>query len=213
MKNIIVLLFLTTLVVLSKPVLSTDTNTQTNTSGSNTNITGGYTATTTNNNDGQTNTTTNTTTNNSTTNGSAIPVASANSPSLSSMSQDVCSMGISGSVSSTFVGLSTGKHVIDEHCLRMRYAKLLNDLSLKVSAVSLLCQNPEIFRAMIYANTPCPFPPGILGDKAIEMWNKYPKLRPDYEQWLEETTYMKEVDEKNTVIPVVNSNPVNVHSE
>jgi len=211
MKNIIVLLFLTTLVVLSKPVLSTDTNTQTNTSGSNTNITGGYQATTTNNySGGQTNTTS--TTNTSTTNGSTIPVASANSPSLSSMSQDVCSMGISGSVSSTFVGLSTGKHVIDEHCLRMRYAKLLNDLSLKVSAVSLLCQNPEIFRAMIFANTPCPFPPGILGDKAIEMWNKYPKLRPDYEQWLEETKYMKEVDEKNTVIPVVDTPTINIHS-
>jgi len=211
MKNIIVLLFLTTLVVLSKPVLSTDTNTQTNTSGSNTNITGGYQATTTNNySGGQTNTTS--TTNTSTTNGSTIPVASANSPSLSSMSQDVCSMGISGSVSSTFVGLSTGKHVIDEHCLRMRYAKLLNDLSLKVSAVSLLCQNPEIFRAMIFANTPCPFPPGILGDKAIEMWNKYPKLRPDYEQWLEETKYMKEVDEKNTVIPVVDNPTINIHS-
>jgi len=211
MKNIIVLLFLTTLVVLSKPVLSTDTNTQTNTSGSNTNITGGYQATTTNNySGGQTNTTS--TTNTSTTNGSTIPVASANSPSLSSMSQDVCSMGISGSVSSTFVGLSTGKHVIDEHCLRMRYAKLLNDLSLKVSAVSLLCQNPEIFRAMIFANTPCPFPPGILGDKAVEMWNKYPKLRPDYEQWLEETKYMKEVDEKNTVIPVVDNPTINIHS-
>ena len=211
MKNIIVLLFLTTLVVLSKPVLSTDTNTQTNTSGSNTNITGGYQATTTNNySGGQTNTTS--TTNTSTTNGSTIPVASANSPSLSSMSQDVCSMGISGSVSSTFVGLSTGKHVIDEHCLRMRYAKLLNDLSLKVSAVSLLCQNPEIFRAMIFANTPCPFPPGILGDKAIEMWKKYPKLRPDYEQWLEETKYMKEVDEKNTVIPVVDTPTINIHS-
>ena len=38
-----------------------DNNAQTNSSGSNTQITGGYTSTTTNNNDGQTNTTTNTT--------------------------------------------------------------------------------------------------------------------------------------------------------
>lgn len=212
MKTLFILLAAITVIAVSTDVRATDTNTQTNTSGSNTNITGGYQATTTNNySGGQTNTTS--TTNTSTTNGSTIPVASANSPSLSSMSQDVCSMGISGSVSSTFVGVSTGKHVIDEHCLRMRYAKLLNDLSLKVSAVSLLCQNADIFRAMIFANTPCPFPPGILGDKAIEMWNKYPKLRPDYEQWLEETKYMKEVDEKNTVIPVVDSNPINVHSE
>lgn len=211
MKTLFILLAAITVIAVSTDVRATDTNTQTNTSGSNTNITGGYQATTTNNySGGQTNTTS--TTNTSTTNGSTIPVASANSPSLSSMSQDVCSMGISGSVSSTFVGLSTGKHVIDEHCLRMRYAKLLNDLSLKVSAVSLLCQNADIFRAMIFANTPCPFPPGILGDKAIEMWNKYPKLRPDYEQWLEETKYMKEVDEKNTVIPVVDTPTINIHS-
>ncbi len=213
MKTLFILLAAITVIAVSTDVRATDTNTQTNTSGSNTNITGGYTATTTNNNDGQTNTTTNTTTNNSTTNGSAIPVASANSPSLSSMSQDVCSMGISGSVSSTFVGVSTGKHVIDEHCLRMRYAKLLNDLSLKISAVSLLCMHDEIFTAMEFANTMCPAPGGLLGDDAIAFYNKYPKLRPDYDQWLERTNYMKEVDAKDKVIPVTDTVRINVHSE
>ena len=59
-----------------------DNNAQTNSSGSNTQITGGYTSTTTNNNDGQTNNTTSTTTNNSTTNGSDVPVNSANAPSF-----------------------------------------------------------------------------------------------------------------------------------
>ena len=193
MKTLFILLAAITIIAVSTDVRATDTNNQTNTSGSNTNITGGYTATTTNNNDGQTNTTTNTTTNNSTTNGSAIPVASANSPSLSSMSQDVCSMGISGSVSSTFVGVSTGKHVIDEHCLRMRYAKLLNDLSLKISAVSLLCMHDEIFTAMEFANTMCPAPGGLLGDDAIAFYNKYPKLRPDYEQWKIRQEYMASI--------------------
>ena len=58
MKKLLVLLMLVTL---ASPVLAdstNDNNAQTNTSGSNTQITGGYTATTTNNNDGQTNTTT-----------------------------------------------------------------------------------------------------------------------------------------------------------
>jgi hypothetical protein len=71
-----VITILVTLILVSiwaKPVIANDTNSQTNTSGSNTNITGGYTATTTNNNDGQTNTTTSTTTNTSTTNGAGIP--------------------------------------------------------------------------------------------------------------------------------------------
>ena len=118
-----VITILVTLILVSiwaKPVIANDTNSQTNTSGSNTNITGGYEATTTNNNDGQTNTTTSTTTNTSTTNGAGIPPPSANSPSYSSMSQDVCSMGVSGSISTGIVGFSGGKHVIDENCERIK---------------------------------------------------------------------------------------------
>ena len=111
----------------AKPIFADDTNTQTNTSGSNTNITGGYESTTTNNNDGQTNTTTSTTTNTTTSNGADVPPPSANSPSYSSMSQDVCSMGISGSVSTGIVGFSGGKHVVDENCERIKLAKVLQD--------------------------------------------------------------------------------------
>ena len=117
MKDTLILaLVLSFIVIISLPVWgdsTNDNNAQTNSSGSNTQITGGYTSTTTNNNDGQTNTTTSTTTNNSTTNGSDIPVNSANSPSFSSMSQDVCSMGVSGSLSTLGVGISGGKHVRD----------------------------------------------------------------------------------------------------
>ena len=97
-NNFILLTILILIAVWAKPVIAdstNDDNTQTNSSGSNTQITGGYTSTTTNNNDGQTNTTTSTTTNTTTTNGSDVPVNSANSPSYSSMSQDVCSMGVS----------------------------------------------------------------------------------------------------------------------
>ena len=120
MKLWLKIIALTVLLILismwAKPTLADDTNTQTNTSGSNTNITGGYESTTTNNNDGQTNTTTDNSTTTSTTNGAGIPPPSANSPSYSSMSQDVCSMGVSGSVSTGLVGISGGKHFIDENC-------------------------------------------------------------------------------------------------
>ena len=53
-RNLILLLILITIAIFSKPVIAdstNDQNTQTNTSGSNTNITGGYQSTTTNNND------------------------------------------------------------------------------------------------------------------------------------------------------------------
>ena len=111
LKNNLLLAFLVTfiLTVSSVPAWgdsTNDNNAQTNSSGSNTQITGGYTSTTTNNNDGQTNTTTSTTTNNSTTNGSDVPVNTANAPSFSAMSQDVCSTGISA-VSYTHLTLPT----------------------------------------------------------------------------------------------------------
>ena len=177
----------------AKPVLADDTNTQTNTSGSNTNITGGYESTTTNNNDGQTNTTTDNSTTTSTTNGAGIPPPSANSPSYSSMSQDVCSMGISGSVTTSIVGVSGGKHFIDENCERIKLAKVLQDFGMKVASVAILCQDRRVHEAMQSAGTPCPFD-GKIGKDAQAMWDKYPELRPDYENHLKRTEIMAEVD-------------------
>ena len=172
-----------------------DNNAQTNSSGSNTQITGGYTSTTTNNNDGQTNTTTSTTTNNSTTNGSYIPVNSANSPSFSSMSQDVCSMGISGSVSTLGVGLSGGKHIRDLNCERIKLSKVLFDFNMKIAAVSLLCQDERVCMAMKSAGTPCPWD-GKIGPDAQAMWDKYPELRPDYEEFLAKSEAIAKIDER-----------------
>jgi hypothetical protein len=182
-NNIILLVLLTFILSVSTVSFANDTNSQTNTSGSNTNITGGYTATTTNNNDGQTNTTTSTTTNSTTSNASDIPPPSANSPSYSSMSQDVCSMGISGSVSTGVFGLSGGKHVVDENCERIKLAKVLQDFGMKVASVAVLCQDKRVFAAMEAAGTPCPYS-GLIGPQAAEMWEKYPELRPDYEEHL-----------------------------
>ena len=191
-----VITILVTLILVSiwaKPVIANDTNSQTNTSGSNTNITGGYTATTTNNNDGQTNTTTNTTT--STTNGSDVPPPSANSPSYSSMSQDVCSMGVSGSLSTGIVGFSGGKHVVDENCERIKLAKVLQDFGMKVASVAVLCQDKRVFAAMEAAGTPCPYQ-GKIGPEAAEMWKKYVELRPDYEEYLAKQEVINVVDER-----------------
>ena len=188
MKKLLILLLL-----LSTATFANDTNTQTNTSGSNTNITGGYTANTTNNNDGQTNTTTNTTTNNSTTNGSDVPPPSANSPSYSSMSQDVCSMGVSGSVSTGVFGLSGGKHITDLNCERIKLAKVLQDFGMKVASVAVLCQDARVFSAMEAAGTPCPYS-GLIGPQAAEMWEKYPELRPDYEEHMEKQEVIARID-------------------
>jgi len=191
-----IIALLTVLIIVSmwaKPVLADDTNTQTNTSGSNTNITGGYESTTTNNNDGQTNTTTSTSTTTNSTNGAGIPPPSANSPSYSSMSQDVCSMGVSGSISSGVIGFSGGKHVVDENCERIKLAKVLQDFGMKVASVAVLCQDARVHAAMQSAGTPCPFN-GKIGAEAQALWDKYPELRPDYEEHLAKLEVIERVD-------------------
>ena len=198
LKNFVLLTIIILIAVWAKPVLddsTNDDNDQTNSSGSNTQITGGYTSTTTNNNDGQTNTTTSTTTNNSTTNGSDIPVNSANSPSFSSMSQDVCSMGLSGSVSTLGFGASVGKHVRDLNCERIKLSKVLYDYGMKVAAVSILCQDERVFEAMQMAGTPCPFE-GKIGKEALEQWNKYDIERPDYDSYVSKLENRSRVDEE-----------------
>ena len=172
-----------------------DNNAQTNSSGSNTQITGGYTSTTTNNNDGQTNTTTSTTTNNSTTNGSDIPVNSANAPSYSAMSQDVCSMGVSGSLSTLGLGVSGGKHIRDLNCERIKLSKVLYESGMKVAAVSVLCQDERVFFAMEMAGTPCPFE-GKIGAEALKQWNKYDVERPDYNSYVSKLETRSQIDEE-----------------
>ena len=197
-KNLILLLLLITIAVFAKPVIAdstNDDNDQTNTSGSNTQITGGYTSTTTNNNDGQTNTTTSTTTNTTTSNGSSIPVNSANSPSYSAMSQDVCSMGVSGSLSTLGVGISGGKHVRDLNCERIKLSKVLYDYGMKVAAVSILCQDERVFEAMQMAGTPCPFE-GKIGKEALDQWNKYDIERPDYDSYVSKLESRSRIDDE-----------------
>ena len=188
--------FLFLVIFFSFSLLADDTNSQTNSSGSNTNITGGYT--TTNNNtyqSGSSNDTTSTTNNdttNTTNNKSTIPVNSANAPSYSSMSQDVCSMAVSGSVSSTLVGVSAGRHYADLNCERIKLAKVLKDFGMSVASVSILCQDARVFSAMESAGTPCPFQ-GKIGNEAKNLWKKYPELRPDYEEYIKREEYMASI--------------------
>ena len=193
MKKLLVVLMLLTLASPALADSTNDDNDQTNTSGSNTQITGGYTATTTNNNDGQTNTTTSTNSTTNSTTGSDIPVGSANAPSYSAMSQDVCSMGISGSVTTLGLGLSAGKHVRDLNCERIKLSKVLFDYGMKVAAVSILCQDERVFEAMLMAGTPCPFE-GKIGKEAIAQWNKYDVERPDYKAYVSKLETRSQID-------------------
>ena len=102
-------------------------------------------------------------------------------------------MGVSGSISTSIVGVSGGKHIVDENCERIKLAKVLQDFGMKVASVAVLCQDHRVFEAMQSAGTPCPFD-GKIGKEAAALWEKYPQLRPDYDNHLKRTEIIAEVD-------------------
>ena len=174
-------------------------NTQTNESGSNTAITGGYssTASTTYQDGSTSSTTTNNSTSNNAYTGDSRVVPSASAPNISAMSQDLCTVGISAGGQSFSFGASIGMTKRDMNCERMKLSKLLYDFNMKVAAVSILCQDARVFSAMENAGTPCPFK-GKIGDDAKAEWLKYNKQRPDYEEYVAALSYMQRVDDKIT---------------
>jgi len=168
-------------------------STQSNVSGSNTAIEGGYesTATTTYQSGSSSNTTTNSTSNSNIK--SAPPTASA--PSFSAQSQDVCATGASAGVQTFGIGVSGGKQFRDMNCERIKLAKVLYDFGMKVGSVALLCQDERVFEAMINAGTPCPVD-GKIGKDALAIWNKYEFERPDYKTYVKRIKKREVIDKK-----------------
>ena len=186
MKTPLIILILLLLVT---PVFADST--QTNTSGSNTAIEGGYTstATTTYESGSESSSTTTNTTNSDIK--SSPPQATA--PSYNSMTQDVCAVGVSAGIQTFGIGISGGKHVIDKNCERLKLARILNDFGMKVGAVALLCQDERVFEAMIQAGTPCPID-GKIGKDAMVLWSKYDHERPDYKIYIKRMDDRKKAD-------------------
>ena len=189
-----ILIILMTLLALFGGPKAWGGSTQTNTSGSNTAIEGGYTstATTTYQSGSESTSTTNNTTNSDIR--SAPPSASA--PSYNSMTQDVCAVGVSAGIQTFGLGISGGKHVIDKNCERLKLARILNDFGMKVAAVAILCQDERVFESMIQAGTPCPID-GKIGKEAKALWSKYDHERPDYDIYIKR---MKQREKKEKEI-------------
>ena len=168
--------------------------TQTNVSGSNTSIEGGYEQSTTYESGSESSSTTTNTSNSNIR--SSPPTAGA--PSYNSMTQDVCAVGASAGLQTFGVGISGGKHFIDKNCERLKLARILNDFGMKVAAVAILCQDERVFESMIQAGTPCPID-GRIGKEAMKLWEKYDFERPDYK------AYVKRMKKREKVAPSPNA--------
>ena len=203
--NKVILLLISAIIYLGITGGAEAANNQTNVSGSNTSIEGGYTGGATTYETGSSSSTTTNSTSNSNIR-SAPPTSSA--PSYNSMTQDVCAVGASAGLQTFGVGISGGKQFIDKNCERLKLSRILNDFGMKVAAVAILCQDERVFESMIQAGTPCPID-GKIGKDALALWEKYDHERPDYKTYVKRMKKREKVDKDNE-IKIEKLKPINV---
>ena len=101
------------------------------------------------------------------------PPPSAISPQLGANSNsDLCTIGVAGAVQTQILGISAGTTFTEENCVRLKNAKTLYDMGMKVAAVSTMCQDEKVFDAMMMAGTPCPYE-GKIGAEAKIGWESH----------------------------------------
>jgi len=106
----------------------------------------------------------------------SVPTASA--PSIVINNNDVCKSAAAVSVQTQVLGIATGITITDENCERIKLARSLYGMGMKVAAVSTLCRDHRVFDAMWMSGTPCPFM-GKIGDDAKTSWEKNLEVMPD----------------------------------
>jgi hypothetical protein len=101
------------------------------------------------------------------------PPPSAISPQFSAgNNSDLCTIGVAGAVQTQILGISAGTTFTEDNCLRLKNAKTLYDMGMKVAAVSVMCQDKKVFDAMMHAGTPCPYN-GTIGEAARLGWETH----------------------------------------
>ena len=118
--------------------------------------------------------------------GSPSPVMSSIAPTvMGAGGNDSCLMPTSVGIQLSVIGLSTGAMAQDPNCNRRKDARLLGTpqqiggLGLQVSAISVLCDSPEVFKAMVLAATPCPIVDVLtskilMGKQAVDKYRENP---------------------------------------
>ena len=111
------------------------------------------------------------------------PPPTAVSPQFSAgNNSDLCTIGVAGAVQTQILGISAGTTFTEENCLRLKNAKTLYDMGMKVAAVSVMCQDKKVFDAMLHAGTPCPYN-GQIGESARLGWESHvDKTREELKQ-------------------------------
>jgi len=131
------------------------------------------------------------------------PTASA--PSIVINNQDVCTSASSVAVQTQILGFATGQTVTDENCERLKLARSLYGMGMKVAAVSVLCQDERVWEGMWMAGTPCPYL-GTIGKAATEAWKANDYQAPTIESLQKEKVKEVKEEKKQVTKPQEGSN-------
>lgn len=105
------------------------------------------------------------------------PPPTAVAPAITSINNDLCTVGVSGAAQTQILGIAIGATQTDKNCERLKLASRLYDMGMKVAAVATLCQDERVFTAMMNAGTPCPVD-GKIGEQAKAIWEAEPDRKP-----------------------------------
>ena len=119
----------------------------------------------------------------------------ASSPSVVVNNSDVCKTAVAGAVQTQILGISSGMTVTDENCERLKLSRSLYAMGMKVSAVSLLCQDARVWDSMTMAGVPCPYL-GAIGEEAKKGWEENPDMIPEGSIIFAKMQEVKEEEEK-----------------
>ena len=102
----------------------------------------------------------------------------ASSPSIVVNNNDICQTGTSAALQTGIFGVSGGTTTRDLNCERIKLARSVFGMGLKVAGIALLCQDVRVWNAMWQAGSPCPFM-GKIGNAARDEWIKHPEKSPE----------------------------------
>jgi hypothetical protein len=105
------------------------------------------------------------------------PPPTAVAPAITVINSDVCAVAASGAVQTQILGISMGGTMTDYNCERIKLARGVYDMGMKVAAVAIMCQDERVFTAMMNAGTPCPVD-GKIGEQAKAIWEAEPDRKP-----------------------------------
>ena len=105
------------------------------------------------------------------------PPPTAVAPAITVINSDVCAVAASGAVQTQILGISMGGTMTDYNCERIKLARGVYDMGMKVAAVAIMCQDERVFSAMMNAGTPCPVD-GKIGEQAKAIWEEQPERKP-----------------------------------